>query len=158
MAKTIRPKTEDQKPKAEDTSTWWTSPLEDEDGNRIMVTGRGDIEKFRSNPRFNIRVTVTIPYDADDQGMPKRQAADLLEQIEQLMQAELHKDPAAVLTGIYTGGGKRDMVFYTVSTNIFNKKLNAALASLPLLPLEITAENDPNWEEYDEMRELSEIS
>ena len=68
------------------------------------------------------------------------------------MQAQLAADPVAVLTGIYTGAGERTWVFYTLSTNIFGKKLNAALADpMPLLPLEISAENDPEWAEYDEM-------
>lgn len=137
--------------------TWWTSPLEDEDGNRIMVTGRGDIQKFRKDPKFSIRVNITIPYEPDAEGMPKGKEAAMLEQIVDLIQEQLKKDPVAVLTGIYTGAGKREMVFYTLSTHIFNKKLNAALAELPLLPLEITAENDPEWAEYDEMRSLSEI-
>ena len=65
--------------------------------------------------------------------------------------AVLAKDPVAILTGIFTGAGERVWVFYTLSTNIFQKKLNEALAPLPLLPLEITAENDPRWEAYDEM-------
>ncbi len=151
---------------------WWTSPLEDEEGNRIMVTGRADVKKYRDNPRFNIRITVTIPYVADAEGMPSNPKASapqsedkptlayatMLEEILENFQAELKKDPVAVLTGIYTGAGKREMVFYAQSTNIFNKKLNSALAPLPLLTLDITAENDPDWAEYDEMRELSEIN
>ena len=36
-------------------------------------------------------------------------------------------------TGIYTGEGRRDWVFYTLSTNIFGRKLNEALASLPMI-------------------------
>jgi hypothetical protein len=48
-------------------------------------------------------------------------------------------------------------VFYTLSTHIFQRKLNEALAELPLLPLQISAENDPNWDEYSEMKSLSEI-
>ncbi len=137
--------------------TWWTSPLEDEEGRTIIVTGRGDVQKFRSNPRFNIRVEVTIPYAPTPDGLPGPDDAAMLEQILEAFRAELKADPVAVLTGIYTGGGERNMVFYTLSTHIFNKKLNAALASLPVLPLRITAENDPDWEEYDEMRELSYI-
>lgn len=152
---------------------WWTSPLEDEEGYRIMVTGRADVKKYRDNPRFYIRVTVTVPYVADAQGLPSNPrpstptadngshalaTASMLEEILDNFQSELKKDPVAVLTGIYTGAGKREMVFYAQSTNIFNKKLNAALAPLPLLQLEITAENDPEWAEYDEMRELSEIN
>lgn len=138
--------------------SWWTSPLEDDNGNLIMVTGRKDIEKFRSNPRYNIRINITLPYEATANGMPTEKEAEVLDDVLERMQAELKSDPVAVLTGIYTGAGKREMVFYATSTFIFNKKLNAALATLPLLPLEITAENDPNWEEYDEMRDLSEIN
>ena len=137
--------------------TWWTSPLEDEQGRAIIVTGRDDVSKFRSNPRFTIRVEVTIPYAPTADGLPGRDDAAMLQEILDGFRAELKADPVAVLTGIYTGAGERNMVFYTLSTNIFNKKLNAALASLPLLPLRITAENDPHWEEYDEMRELSYI-
>lgn len=136
---------------------WWTSPLEDEDGNRIIVTGRGEVDKFRNDPRCTIRITITLPYASDAEGMPTAEESKTLDEVLERMQAELKKDPVAVLTGIYTGAGKREMVFYAKSTHIFNKKLNAALAELPLLPLEITAENDPEWAEYDEMRELSEI-
>ena len=137
---------------------WWTSPLEDENGNLIMVTGRGDIDKFRSNPKFKIRVTVTIPYKAISSGMPTDEEADQLQAIADSFDTVLKADPVAVLTGIYTGAGERQMVFYTLSTNIFTKKLNLALEPFPLLPLTITAENDPDWEEYDEMRSLSEIN
>lgn len=137
---------------------WWTSPLEDENGNLIMVTSRGDIATFRSNPKFKIRVTVTIPYEAISSGMPTDKEADQLQAIVESFDAVLKADPVAVLTGIYTGAGERQMVFYTLSTNIFNKKLNLALEPFPLLPLTITAENDPDWEEYDEMRSLSEIN
>ncbi len=137
---------------------WWTSPLEDENGNLIMVTGRGDIDKFRSNPKFKISVTVTIPYKAISSGMPTDEEADQLQAIADSFDTVLKADPVAVLTGIYTGAGERQMVFYTLSTNIFNKKLNLALEPFPLLPLTITAENDPDWEEYDEMRSLSEIN
>ncbi len=137
--------------------SWWTSPLEDDEGNLIMVTGRADVEKFRSNPRFNIRVEINLPYSASADGMPDNASAQLLEQVLDSLQDELRKDPVAVLTGIYTGAGVRTMVFYTLSTHIFNKKLNAALAELPLLPLEITAENDPEWLEFQEMEDAGKI-
>lgn len=138
---------------------WWTCPTESEDGRLIMVTGRRDISAFRNNPRFNIRVEVSWTYsDAADAGMPDESSAELMGDITDAFIAELTKDPVAVLTGIYTGAGERNWVFYTLSTNIFNKKLNAALAPFPLLPLRIYAENDPEWLEYNEMRDLSEIA
>ena len=130
---------------------WWTAPAEAPDGQTVMVTGRRDIAKFRSNPRFTIRVGIDWQYAPE--GMPSDADAELMGAATDALQAELDRDPVAVLTGIYTGAGMRTWVFYTLSTNIFNKKLNAALADLPLLPLQISAENDPDWEEYDEMCE-----
>ena len=130
---------------------WWTAPAEAPDGQTVMVTGRRDIGRFRSNPRFKIRVTIAWRYA--DTGMPSDADAETMAAATDALAAELDADPVGVLTGIYTGAGERTWVVYTLSTNIFNKKLNNALAPLPLLPLEITSENDPDWEEYDEMCE-----
>lgn len=134
-----------------DKDSWWTAPAESEDGRLIMVTGRRDVEKFRSNPRFNIRIEVTWKYEGDASGMPDTATSEMMEQVQEALQTAFHKDPVAILTGIFTGDGKRDWVFYSLSTHIFGKKLNESLASFPLLPLTVYCENDPAWEEYDEM-------
>lgn len=132
--------------------SWWTAPAEADDGRLVMVTGRKDVAAFRNNPRFSIRVEVKWPYsDAPDATMPSDADAETMGIATDNFLEILHKDPVAVLTGIFTGAGERTWVFYTLSTNIFNKKLNEAFAPLPLLPLQITAENDPSWEAYDEM-------
>ena len=136
-----------------DNENWWTAPTESESGKLIMVTGRKDVEKFRSNPRFNIRVEVTWKYDGDASGMPDKETSTLMEEVQEALQKEFKKDPVAVLTGIFTGDNQRDWIFYTLSTHIFGRKLNESLASFPLLPLTIYTENDPCWEEYDEMSE-----
>lgn len=133
--------------------TWWTAPAESESGRLIMVTGRKDIGKFRDNPRYKIRIEVGWPYEAGSDGMPDTATSKLMEEVQEALQTEFRKDPVAVLTGIFTGDGRRDWVFYATSTHIFGRKLNEVLAPFPLLPLEITAENDPEWEAYDEMAE-----
>lgn len=139
-------------------SDWWTSPTESENGNIIMVTGRRDVDEFRRNPKFRIRVEVTFKYEGDASGMPDESTARIMEEVHDALECEFDKDPVAVLTGIYTGDGERNWVFYTLSTHIFGKKLNQALADMPLLPITIYTENDPDWNEYAEMKELSEIS
>lgn len=134
-------------------SEWWTAPAEAEDGRLIMVTGRKDVDRFRSNPRYSIRVEVTWTYDPLPDGMPEKATSEQMENVQEILEKTFTKDPVAVLTGIYTGAGERNWVFYTTSTNIFGRKLNEALASLPVLPLTIYTENDPQWEEYAEMSE-----
>lgn len=130
---------------------WWTAPAESENGHLIMVSGRQDVEKFRSNPKFSIRVEVTWTYESESSGMPSDDISRLMEKVQDALEQEFQKDPVAVLTGVFTGDGERNWVFYTLSTNIFGRKLNEVLEPFPLLPLKITAENDPQWLEYDEM-------
>lgn len=132
---------------------WWTAPTQSESGRLIMVTGRKDVRKFRENPRFSIRVEVTWRYEGEADGMPDLATSRLMEQAQEALTQCFDKDPVAVLTGVFTGDDERNWVFYTLSTNIFGRKLNEALADMPVLPLEIYCENDPQWEAYDEMSE-----
>lgn len=138
---------------SQEQEQWWTAPTESESGRLIMVTGRVDVDKFRANPRYSIRVEVSWPYEGDASGMPDKETSELMEQVQERLQSAFHKDPVAVLTGIYTGDDRRDWVFYTTSTHIFGRKLNESLADLPLLPLQVYTENDPDWAEYAEMSE-----
>lgn len=133
---------------------WWTAPAESEDGRLIMISAREDIENFRNNPRFSIRIEITWKYNVSpDAAMPSDEDAKIMGEATDKINEVLDADPVAVMTAIFTGAGERTWVFYTLSTNIFQKKLNQALAEpLPLLPLSIIAENDPNWEEYDEVK------
>lgn len=143
---------------AEEKNDWWTSPTEGPDGKTIIVTGRRDVAAFRNKGKYTIRVTVAWPYTpADAAGFPDDETARLMEQVTDAFHEGLKGKTTAILTGIYTGDGSREWVFYTFSTDTFGKFLNRVLAPLPLLPLEISAENDPEWEEYDEMKAESEV-
>ncbi|MBD5177536.1 MAG: DUF695 domain-containing protein [Bacteroidales bacterium] len=131
---------------------WFTIPTTDDEGHTIIVTGRLDVEKFRSRERNNIRIEITLPYTpAGELGFPDDATAKLMEEVTDAFQAALKGKNTAILTGIYTGAGERNWVFYTFSTDVFNSFLNRTLAPFPLLPLNIYAENDPTWAEYDEM-------
>lgn len=132
---------------------WWTAPAEASSGRLVMVTGRSDVGEFRSHGKYNVRVEVTWPYECGPDGMPSEADSALMEQAQDAMQSAFLADPVALLTGIYTGDGERTWVFYTLSVNIFGRKLNEALADMPLLPISIYCENDPGWEEYAEMAE-----
>ena len=134
---------------------WWSYPSEAEDGQTIIITGRDDIEKWQKPGKFPVRVTVSWDYTPKPDGMPADDDSALMEQATDALLAEFGKDKAAVMTGIYTGAGRRDWVFYTHSLNIFGQVLNRALASLPEMPLKFEADDDPDWEEYRDMREAT---
>ena len=135
---------------------WWTAPAEGDNGELILVTGRRNMDEIMASKLFNDRIEVTWNYAPQANGLPDESTSKLMEQVHDALRAEFDKDPVAIMTGIYTGAGERNWIFYTRSINIFGRKLNEILAPFELLPLSIYAEKDPEWNEYREMR-LTEI-
>ena len=133
------------------TDEWWSAPAESENGELIIVTGRRNMEAVIACGKYVNRVEVTWRYG--ETGMPDLKTSELMEQVTDSLKAVLKKDPVAVLTGIYTGAGERNWVFYTMSLHIFSKKFNEALADFEQLPLESYADNHPEWLEYKELLE-----
>ncbi len=136
---------------------WWTAPAEDDNGNLVMVTGRRGVDSVIEMGRFNDRVEVTWKYGSSGGGMPDNATARLMEQVDTALKDEFKHDAVAVLTGIYTGCGERNWVFYTSSLHSFQYRFNRALESFEMLPLTIYVEHDPEWNEYREMRNQTEI-
>ena len=138
-------------PKLRISDDWWTAPAEGENGNLILVTGRRSMDDIITTGLYRYRVEVTWHYDGDDRMLPNYADSKLMEEVTEALNACFHQDPVAILTGIYTGDSQRNWVFYTRSLHIFQRKFTDALTSLPALPLEFEAEEDPEWLEYREM-------
>ena len=128
---------------------WWSAPLEGDNGDLVIVTARDDMQEVLASGVFVYRIDTSWRYA--DGGMPNLETSTLMEQITDSLQEVLRKDPVAVMTGIYTGAGERNWVFYTRSLHIFQKKFNEALAPFPEIPLTFHAEEDPDWEEFKEV-------
>lgn len=140
-----------------DKNEWFTVPAVDDDGKTIIVTGRLDVSSYRSKSKNSIRIEVSMPYEPEGPlGFPDEKTSELMELATDAMQKELKGKTTALMTGIFTGAGKREWIFYTFSTDVFGSFLNRALADLPTLPLSIYAENDPDWAAYDEMLAIGE--
>ncbi len=136
---------------------WWTSPTESETGALIMVTGRQGVEPVIATGKYNDRIEITWKYTPDKNGMPDFKTSSLMEQVTDALNNAFAKDSAAVMTGIYTGDSERNWVFYTLNPKKFQYMLNDALKDFELLPITLYAEKDPEWNEYREMKDLSEV-
>lgn len=136
---------------------WWTAPAQAESGRTVIVTGRDRLDPIRDKGTYSSRIEITWKYDAKPDGMPSDEDAELMGEATDAMKAAFDADPVAVMTGIYTGDGERDWIFYTRNLRVFGFVLNKALSELPTIPIVIEAYSDPEWEEYDNMREQSYI-
>lgn len=131
---------------------WFTAVAESEVGNdTIFVSGRCNIDEFIKSGKFKERAEVTWSYQADAKGMPDDEVAQRMEEVQLVLKRAMEKNKLAILTGVYTGAGERNMVFYTRNIPAFGTTLNEALAAFELLPLTIYTEKDPDWNEYCEM-------
>ena len=130
---------------------WWTAPAQGDNGNLIIVTGRRGLEHVIATGVYRYRVEVTWPYQGDSKALPQYDDSKLMEEVTDALKECFDRDPVAVLTGIYTGDGQRNWVFYTRSLHIFQRKFNEVMAPFPTLPLTFEAEEDPDWQEYGEM-------
>lgn len=139
------------------TPEYWSYPAEGESGKTIIVTGRDGIESYKESGKYKYRINVYWDYNALPDGMPEPEESEMMDRATLAFEEALTRDKAAVMTGIYTGDGRRDWVFYTVSLFIFQKIFNRALEELDLMPLVIEATEDADWEEYTEMRERTYI-
>lgn len=140
------------------STDWWTCPTESENGRLIMVTGRRNLENVISSRKYNIRVDVSWKYKGDSSGMPDLKTSILMESVHDAFTETFKKDPVGIMTGVYTGDDERNWIFYTKNLKIFEYRFNEALSTYDdILPLTITAENDSEWNEYHEMKDLAEI-
>ena len=137
------------------TENWWSFPAEGDSGKTVIVTGRDDIDSFRDSGKYIYRVSVGWRDNALPDGMPEEGESLLMEQATDALLAAFKKDRVAVMTGIYTGDGRRDWIFYTKNLKIFSVVFNKALEPLDQMPLEIEAEEDGDWSEYREMRDMT---
>lgn len=135
------------------TDKWWTYPAEAENGKTILVTGRDAIEHFKESGKYIYRIDVKWKYNSLPDGMPEDSDARLMQEVTDALLESFKKDQVAVMTGIYTGDGERDWVFYTKNLKVFSIVFNKSLAQLPTIPIVIEAEEDADWEEYSHMRE-----
>lgn len=136
---------------------WWSAPLEGDGGKRVIVTGRDYMDSIISGGKFPYLVRVQWKYQGDSEGFPDDEDAALMGEMTEALLAEFKRDKVAYLVGIYTGDYRRDWIFYAHNLAIFGKVFNRALAELPTVPIEIEAQNDPDWSDYLEMRSLSYI-
>ena len=138
-------------------SDWWTTPTESTNGRLVMVTGRRDMQRHIDSGKYSTRIEVTWKYDGGADGMPDSDTSRLMGNATDAIVNTFDNDPVAIVTGIYTGDNERNIILYCKNLNLFGKLFNKALQPFPLLPLVIEAEEDPDWNEYKEMKDLTEI-
>lgn len=136
------------------TQNFSSAVVENSDQKLVFMTLRTGISAFRDSQKLKERVEITWPYTPNEKGQLSDQDAQLMEEMKEKLVPAVEKDKLGILTGLYTEPDKRTFVFYTRTAKIFGARLNECLKDMPLLPITLYVEIDPQWLEYDEMYEF----
>lgn len=137
------------------TDNWFTALSENEDGTITFISGRTNIDEFVKSRKLRERLEIVWNYKADEKGLPADDAeAQLMEEVGDKLRAAMEKDKLAIVTGVYTGQGKRETNFICRNIAAFGERLNQTLSTYPQLPIVVNAYDDPDNEEYQGLLEL----
>ena len=133
----------------EKQESWVVEEGELENGLPFNLRFREDLPDEREIKKLNTLIVVSWFFESENgTGMPKDEELQRMEDFENLMDDELVEKGTARLMTVFTGEGIREWQFYTDDEEFFMEKFNQAMNGKPVLPLEIEALEDENWDAY----------
>lgn len=104
--------------------------------------------------RLKVLVIISWKYVTENgSGMPNEDELNKMENFENLMDAGVVEPGFARLMTVFTGDGVREWLFYTENEDVFLLKLNESLGYEEILPININAYDDENWDAYQDYKE-----
>jgi len=131
------------------TDSWYNAEG-DLDGLPTLIRGRDSLKNVFETKLYNSRIEIVWEFsDKSDSGMPSNKESNFMEKAENKIVDSLERDLQSVLVSVFTWDNTRTWFFYTKSTEDFKSRLNDALSQFEeRLPIHITVEPDPEWDEY----------
>lgn len=116
---------------------------------------RPSLKDALGDANYPQRLMIVWQYEpVDASGMPSdTQSADMKDFEDMLIEA-LDPDRLAVLAFVFTTAGSREWHFYLSDVSEVGIQINKALANIPQLPIELTIEHDPEWDELRQVYQL----
>lgn len=122
------------------------------DGDMPLVFRVREIPDDFNRSGYPHLIAIQWKYQAIGQGMPNPKTLKQMERMEELLLKHIEEPQIGVLTVIVTGNGLRELQWYARSPEAMMAGLNQALGKLPKLPIEISGEEDPEWQAYENFR------
>jgi hypothetical protein len=131
-----------------DNDTWSAGEGENE-GTPFILRYRPHLQDFIATKKFNKHLTITWQYESDDDLLlPTDEDIDLMQEVENALVDTFETDLQCVLAFVYIGQNQKEWHWYSSDIKETGLRLNKALDNFDELPLDLSSEDDPDWEEY----------
>lgn len=127
----------------------WTAAEGENDGVPFLLRFRPNLQAFIATKKYNERLILLWNYDSNNNSlMPDEKEMELMEKVENSLVEILENDLQAILSFVYLGHNQKEWHWYSSDIAETGKRLNNALSEFDVLPIELSSENDPEWNEY----------
>lgn len=128
--------------------TWATAiSKNDSDGKAIIFRYVKEFKKGFARTTQPDRIIIVWRYEGE-KGMPVLEERHRMDELEDSL-APVMENEFSSLVLVSTGNNFREWTYYTQSGDDFLSRLNLALRSKPVFPIEIHVASDPSWVTYD---------
>ena len=118
----------------------------------LILRYRPNLQDRLGDPDYGRRLTIIWSFESDDSsGMPNDEQTTELGSFEDTVVDALDDSSLAILAFIVTCSGQREWHFYVSDIEAVGTAINEALAGQPVLPIELTVNEDPEWAEFEDV-------
>ena len=115
----------------------------------FLLRFRPHLQKFITTKNYNQRLGIVWHYNSNGRSfMPTEYVLKQMQNFEDALIDILEQDAQSVLAIVYTGQNKREWQWYSIDVDEAYKRLNLVLPDFEKLSIEVSAEIDPEWQEY----------
>ncbi len=119
---------------------------EGEDTDRpLVVRFRSELRQVEDVSGYPQLLLVNWSYEGDEQGMPKDEDLNGIDDFEDMLTDALEKDFHSALVCVITNEGSRQWVFYTSNVDEAAVRINALPQQATPYPIELLADDDEEW-------------
>lgn len=120
-----------------------------QDGRPVLIRGRQKIDEIAEAGSHPKLLRIVWRYEVvDPSGLPSSHLSAEMADFEDTVFSTLQKDGLCIFFCVYVHNGIREWLAYTSDLQATCDRFNAALAGREPYPVQLMAENDPDWQEY----------
>ncbi|CBL46119.1 Hypothetical protein HDN1F_25360 [gamma proteobacterium HdN1] len=132
----------------------WFSASDDNNGIPVFLRARDTLDHLiglESHPTLVRLVWIYKP--VGEHGLPSDEDAARMTAFEQTVMPALEAERICIFYCIYQHNGQQEWLAYCSNVDAAEEIINVALMEHEEYPIELLQEDDPEWEDYKNMRE-----
>lgn len=134
----------------------WTIATGQDGDKPLIFRIRNKAPSFARKSDFPHLIAVSWPYESlRDNEMPSQDVVEQMDQFEELVETALERARQAFLSVVVTGNGVREWQWYSRDPNETMELVNEALAGCDPFPIQLSLEEDPEWEGYSRFQHIT---